>query len=107
MVAKRLVLVIGIACILAALPCFASSSATKTDTARPSLVINVTVQKTVVLTLASGAGCNVSAGSDYSMNLGTVDMLAIISGCAAPTTPYSVSTNTLSAYVPNTFAKTR
>jgi len=80
---------IGIA-VTSSLPVFASTSATNTNTVSPALVVNVTVQKAISLTLATGTGCTVAAGSDYSMNLGTVDALAINSGCAskfAPTTP--------------------
>ncbi len=127
MITKRLVILLVIAVVLGGLPVFANTSATNTNTISPALVVNVTVQKAISLTLATGTGCTVSAGSDYSINLGTVDALAINSGCAskfAPTTPgvtdaayYSdykltpvftsqtVSTNTLTAYVSSTFAK--
>jgi hypothetical protein len=106
---------------------FASTSAANTNTISPNLVVNVTVQKAISLTLASGAGCTVTPASDYSINFGTVDALAINNGCGnkfAPTTPgttsaayytdyqlipvftsQSVSTNTLTAYVSSTFAK--
>jgi hypothetical protein len=127
MITKRLMVIAGVVSALAGLPVFASTSATNTNTVSPTLVVNVTVQKAISLTLATGTGCTVSAGSDYSLNLGTVDALGINSGCAskfAPTTPgttnaayytdykvtpiftsQSVSTNSLTAYVSSTFSK--
>src|SRR5947209_3807298 len=128
MITKRLVPLIGMMGILAAVPVFASTSATNTNTISPALVVNVTVQKAISLTLATGTGCTVAAGSDYSINLGTVDALAInTASCGskfAPATPgvsnavyysdykvtplftsQSVATNTLTAYVSSTFSK--
>jgi hypothetical protein len=127
MITKRLIVLIGIMGTLAGLPVFASTNATNTNTISPTLVVNVTVQKAISLTLATGTGCTVAAGSDYSINLGTVDALAINTGCAskfAPATPgtsnavyytdykvtpvftsQSVSTNSLTAYVSSTFSK--
>src|SRR5881227_2944711 len=91
MITKRLVGFIGILGILTALPAFASTIATNTNTVSPALVVNVTVQKAISLALATGTGCTVSAGSDYSINLGTVDALAInTASCGskfAPATP--------------------
>jgi len=92
--------------------------------------VNVTVQDAIQLTLVTGTGCTVNAGSgaDYSMNFGSVDALAInTASCGnkfTPTTPgttsavyYSdyqvtpvftsqaVPTNTVTAYVSSNFAK--
>jgi hypothetical protein len=114
--------------ILEGTPAFASTSAVNTNTVSPTLVVSVTVQKAISLTLASGAGCTVTAASDYSISFGTVDALAINTGSCgskfAPTTPGStnavyytdyqvtpvftsqtVSTNSLTAYVSSTFSK--
>jgi hypothetical protein len=113
--------------VLEGTPAFASTSAANTNTISPTLVVGVTVQKAISLTLASGSGCTVTAASDYSMSFGTVDALAINNTCGskfAPTTPGTtnavyytdyqltpvftsqpVSTNTLTAYVSSTFSK--
>lgn len=113
--------------IMGTVPAFASTSNVNTNTISPTLVVSVTVQKAISLTLASGAGCTVSAASDYSISFGNVDALAINNGCGskyAPTTPgstnavyytdyqvtpiftsQSVTTNTLTAYVSSTFSK--
>jgi hypothetical protein len=113
-----------------AAPASAATSAVNTNTVSPALVVNVTVQKAIQLTLATGTGCAVNAGGggDYSISLGTVDALAINApACGskfAPTTPgatnavyytnytitpmftsQTVATNTLTAYVSATFAK--
>ena len=117
--------------LLAAMPTFANTSATNTNTVSPTLKVAVTVQSAIQLTLAtSGAGCTVNSGGggDYNMNFGTVDALGITApacGAAfAPTspgvsnaayyTPYTltpvftsqaVSTNTIKAYVSTPFTK--
>jgi hypothetical protein len=113
-----------------AVPAFAATSAVNTNTVSPTLVVNVTVQKAIQLTLATGTECAVNAGGggDYNINFGNVDALAINTpSCGnkfAPTTPgstnavyysdytvtptftsQSVSTNTLTAYVSSTFSK--
>jgi hypothetical protein len=113
-----------------AVPAFAATSAVNTNTVSPTLVVNVTVQKAIQLTLATGTECTVNAGGggDYNINFGNVDALAINTpSCGnkfAPTTPgstnavyysdytvtptftsQSVSTNTLTAYVSSTFSK--
>ena len=65
---------------------FAATSAAGVSTVSPTLTISVTVQKAVSLTLSTGntAGvtghCAVTAGTDYTMNFGTVDALAINDG---------------------------
>jgi hypothetical protein len=109
-------------------PAFASTSALNTNTISPNLVVSVTVQKAISLTLTSGAGCTVTPASDYSISFGNVDALAINTGACgskfAPTTPgttnavyytdyqitpmftsQTVSTNSLTAYVSSTFSK--
>ena len=113
-----------------AVPAFAATSAVNTNTVSPTLVVNVTVQKAIQLTLATGTECTVNAGGggDYNISFGNVDALAINTpSCGskfAPTTPgstnavyysdytvtptftsQSVSTNTLTAYVSSTFSK--
>ena len=114
----------------AGLPAFAATNAVNTNTVSPTLAVNVTVQKAISLTLATGTGCAVSAGggADYSISFGNVDALAINTPTCgskfSPTTPgstnavyysdyvvtpvftsQSVTTNTLSAYVSSAFAK--
>jgi hypothetical protein len=116
--------------VLAATPVFGATQAANTNTLSTTLKVNVTVQDAIQLTLTTGTGCAVTAGggTDYSMNFGTVDALAINAATCgskfAPTTPgvtnavyYSdykltpvftsqaVSTNTLTAYVSSNFAK--
>ena len=124
---RRLTIVVIILVALAGLPVYASTDAVNTNTVSPTLVVSVTVQKAISLTLATGTGCTVSSWSDYSISFGAVDALAINNGCGskfAPATPgstnavyytdyrltpiftsQSVTTNTLTAYVSSTFAK--
>jgi len=115
--------------ILAAMPAFATTQATNTNTISPTLKVNVTVQDAIELTLATSGGCAVTAGggADYSMSFGNVDALGINAPTCglqfAPTTPgvtnsayytpYSitpiftsqaVSTNTIKAYVSSNFS---
>jgi hypothetical protein len=115
---------------LAAKPAWGITQATNTNTVSPTLKVNVNVQNAIQLTLATGTQCAVTAGggTDYSMNFGNVDALAInVPVCGskfAPTTPgatsavyYSdykvtpvftsqtVTTNTVTAYVSSNFAK--
>ena len=75
---------------------FAGTTATNTNTVSPTLQISATVQSAVQLTLSTGTvaatHCAVTAGgtTDYAMNFGTVDALAINNGNCnkfAPTTP--------------------
>jgi type 1 fimbria pilin len=110
---------------------FAGTQATNTNTVSPSLQVSANVQKAVQLTLSTGtvaaAHCAVApgAGTDYSMNFGTVDGLGINAGNCnkfSPTTPgvtnavywsdysltpvfssQSVTTNTITAQVTTTF----
>ena len=117
--------------VLAAMPAFAATQGTNTNTISPTLKVNVTVQSAISLTLAtSGAGCAVNAGGggDYNMSFGNVDALGInVPACGnqfAPTTPgvtnaayytpYTITpvftsqtttNNTLNAYVSTNFAK--
>jgi hypothetical protein len=127
---KRLALTLILIVTAAGLPAFAANEAVNTNTVAPTLAVNVTVQKAIRLTLATGTGCAVSAGggADYSISFGNVDALAINTpSCGnkfAPATPgatnavyYSdyvvtpvftsqaVTTNTLNAYVSSAFAK--
>ena len=127
---RSLIILASMILALAAVPAFGATQATSTNTISPTLKVNVTVQDAIQLTLAQGAGCAVTAGggTDYAMNFGNVDALAInAASCGnkyAPTTPgtssavyYSdykispvftsqaVSTNTLTAYVSSNFAK--
>ena len=110
---------------------FAGTQANNTNTVSPSLQVSANVQKAVQLTLSTGtvaaAHCAVApgAGTDYSMNFGTVDGLGINAGNCnkfSPTTPgatnavywsdysltpvfssQSVTTNTITAQVTTTF----
>jgi hypothetical protein len=109
----------------------AQTQATNTNKVSPTLQVSANVQKAVQLTLSTGtvaaAHCAVApgAGTDYSMNFGTVDGLGINAGNCnkfSPTTPgvsnavywsdyqltpvfssQSVSTNTITAQVTTTF----
>jgi hypothetical protein len=127
---KRIVILALIILFLTAVPFFASTSATNTNTVSPTAKVSVNVQNAIQLTLATGTGCTITAGggTDYVMSFGNIDALAINGPTCgskfAPTTPgvtiaayYSdytltpvfagqlVSTNTLQAYVSTTFAK--
>lgn len=127
---KQLMILAAVALVFGAVNASAATQATNTNTVSPTLVVNVTVQKAVSLTLATGTQCTVNAGGggDYNVNLGTVDALAITAPTCgssyAPTTPgttnaayytdykvtpiftsQSVSTNTITAYVSTNFAK--
>ena len=127
---KQLMILTAVAMAFAATSAFAATQAVNTNTVSPTLVVNVTVQKAVSLTLATGTQCviNAGGGGDYNVSLGNVDALAINApACGnsfAPTTPgttnaayytdytvtpiftsQSVSTNTISAYVSSNFAK--
>jgi len=124
---KRLTLLALTTAALSAVPAFADTQAANTNTVSPTLVVTVTIQKAIQLTLATGTGCTVNSGSDYSISFGNVDALGINNGCGskfAPATPgttnavyytdyrltptftsQSVSTNTLTAYVSSTFSK--
>ncbi|MGB8131539.1 MAG: hypothetical protein WCG81_17270 [Candidatus Angelobacter sp.] len=75
---------------------FAGTTATNTNTVSPTLQISATVQSAIQLTLSTGTStaihCPVApgAGTDYSMDFGTVDALGINKGNCnrfAPTTP--------------------
>jgi len=128
---RRSVILAHMVLALMAMPSFASTSATNTNTISPTVKVNVNVQDAIQLTLATGTGCTITVGggTDYSMNFGNVDALAINGpSCGnkfAPTTPgtsnavyYSdyqltpiftsqaVTTNTVTAYVSSPFAKT-
>jgi len=127
---RSIILLASITLAWLALPAFGATQAANTNALSPTLKVNVIVQDAIQLTLAQGAGCAVTAGSgtDYAMDFGNVDALAINAvSCGnkfAPTTPGSspavyysdykitpvftsqaVSTNTLNAYVSSNFAK--
>jgi hypothetical protein len=127
---NRTIIVLSMVLGLSAMPVFANTQATNTNTVSPTLKVSVTVQDAIQLTLATGSMCVVGpgVGADYGMNFGTVDALAInpvtCGNKYAPTTPgvtnaayYSdytltpiftsqtVITNTLKAYVSTNFAK--
>lgn len=128
---KQLMILAIAAMVFSTVQAFGATQATATNTISPTLVINVTVQKAVRLTLATGTGCTVNAGGsgDYNFNLGSVDALGIEApACGksyAPITPgttdavyYSDYTltpiftsqsptvnPTITAYVSTTFAK--
>ena len=127
---KQLVILTAAALALAGIQAFASTQATGTNTVSPTLVVNVTVQNAIQLTLATGTTCAVNAGGggDYNVNLGTVDALAVASPTCglkfAPTTPgttsavyytdykvtptftsESTTNNTITAYVSTNFGK--
>lgn len=120
----------AVALVSASVNVFAATQATNTNKVSPTLVVNVTVQDAVSLTLATGTQCTINAGGggDYNVNLGTVDALAIAAPTCgssyAPTTPgttnaayytdytvtpiftsQAVSTNTITSYVSTNFAK--
>ena len=124
-----IILAVSLVC-FAGLPARAASDAVNTNTVSPTLVVSVTVQKAVRLTLATGTQCTVGTGGggDYNISFGNVDALAINTGSCgskfAPTTPgstnavyytdyavtpvftsQSATTNTLTAYVSSTFSK--
>jgi type 1 fimbria pilin len=127
---KQIMILTAVAMAFVAMQASAATQATNTNTVSPTLVVNVTVQKAVSLTLATGTTCVINAGGsgDYNVSLGTVDALAInAAACGnkfAPTTPgvtnsayytdyvvtpvftsQAVSTNTITAYVSSNFAK--
>ncbi|HWC17478.1 MAG TPA: hypothetical protein VG498_10705 [Terriglobales bacterium] len=93
---KRITFAIFATLLLMASTSFAVTSATNASSVSPTLSVSATVQKAVRLTLAVGATggvshCAVAAGggTDYAMDFGTVDALAIANGNCnkfAPTT---------------------
>ena len=126
---KQLTIIMAV--LVSATVAFAQTQATNTNKVSPTLAVSANVQKAVQLTLSTGATaaahCAVAAGAgtDYSMNFGTVDGLGINAGNCnkfSPTTPgvsnavywsdyqltpvfssQSVSTNTITAQVTTTF----
>jgi hypothetical protein len=93
---KRIAIAI-IATLLTMVPTsFAATQAANVATIAPTMTVSATIQKAVSLTLSTGTStathCAVSAGggSDYAMDFGTVDALAINNGNCnkfAPATP--------------------
>lgn len=77
----------------------AATTAANTNKVSPTLAVTATVQDAVSLTLSNGTTasinhCTVAAGSDYTMNFGTVDALASNAGNCnkfGPTTPGSTA----------------
>jgi hypothetical protein len=59
-------------------------TANGTNTVSATLAVKATLTKAVQLNLNTGSGCTVSNGSggDFSLDFGTVDALAISTGCA-------------------------
>jgi len=127
---KRMTLAI-FAALLMASTSFAATSATGTNTVAPTLQVSATIQSAVQLTLSTGAAagsCAISAGppSDFKMDFGTVDGLAINNGsCGSRYTPaqtggnavyyteyrftpsftsQATSNNTVTAYVSSNFS---
>ena len=69
---------------LMATAAFAGTATTNTNTVSPTLQVQATVQSAIRLTLSTGTAAiashctiNPGAGTDYSVNFGTVDALAI------------------------------
>ena len=127
---KRMTLAI-FAALLMASTSFAATSATGTNTVAPTLQVSATIQSAVQLTLSVGAAagsCAISAGTttDYQMDFGTVDGMAINNGlCGSKYTPaqtggnavyyteyrltpsftsQSTTNNTIKAYVSSNFS---
>jgi hypothetical protein len=94
---KYLVLFAVVALLGITTAAFAGTQAAPGTTVSPTLQINATVNSAIRLTLSTGtvlaSHCSVSAGgtTDYAMNFGSVDALAIetptCGSVAAPTTP--------------------
>ena len=127
---KHLFTLTAVAMALVAVQASAKTQDTATNAVSPTLVVKVSVDKAVSLTLAAGTQCaiNPGGGGDYNVDFGTVDALAITAPTCgssfAPTTPgttnavyytdytvtpiftsQAVTTNTVSAYVFSNFAK--
>jgi len=93
---KRTALAIIVTLLTTAPMSFAATQAANVATIAPTVQVSATIQKAVSLTLSTGTStathCAVSAGgaSDYAMDFGTVDALAINNGGCnkfAPATP--------------------
>ena len=127
---KHLFTLTAVAMALVAVQASAKTQDTATNAVSPTLVVKVSVDKAVSLTLAAGTQCaiNPGGGGDYNVDFGTVDALAITAPTCgssfAPTTPgttnavyytdykvtpiftsQAVSTNTITAYVSTNFLK--
>jgi len=94
---KHLVLLLA-GILLTAIASFANTSAVGTNVVSPTLAVSANVEDAVELTLSTGGTAGIShctitpSGSNYSMSFGTVDALAVNTGCGnvfAPTTPGS------------------
>jgi hypothetical protein len=92
---KRISLAIFATLLTMAPTSFATTQAANVTTIAPTMTVSATIQKAVSLTLSTGTSaaashCTVAAGSDYTMDFGTVDALAINDGKCnklAPATP--------------------
>jgi hypothetical protein len=93
---KRTALAIIVTLLTMAPISFAATQAANVAIIAPTMTVSATIQKAVSLTLSTGTStathCAVSAGggSDYAMDFGTVDALAINNGNCnkfAPATP--------------------
>jgi hypothetical protein len=100
MTVKRTTLAILAIIVMIASTSFAATQAANVATIAPTMTVSATIQKAVSLTLSTGTStashCAVSAGgsSDYAMDFGTVDALAINNGGCnkfAPVTPGSTN----------------
>jgi hypothetical protein len=82
---KRISLAIFATLLTMAPTSFATTQAANVTTIAPTMTVSATIQKAVSLTLSTGTSaaashCAVAAGSDYTMDFGTVDALAISNG---------------------------
>jgi hypothetical protein len=93
---KKVLTILALGMMALSTAAFAGTTATGTNTVSPTLQVSATIQSAVQLTLSTGTAavthCAVApgAGTDYSMNFGTVDALGISAGSCnkfAPTTP--------------------
>jgi hypothetical protein len=94
MKARFAICLITAVAILTGSTAFAAGNASKTNTVSPTLVVNVTVQEVVRLTLPTGSQCTLPPGgaADYSVNFGKGDALSTNDlTCGAKTLKTSVS----------------
>ena len=93
---KKVLVVVAALVLATSTGAFAATQAANATSVQPTLQISANIQKAVSLTLKTGTGanhCTVAAGgsTDYSMDFGTVDALAISTPTCgnkiAPTVP--------------------
>src|SRR5262245_11733355 len=83
---------------------FASNEATKTATLPSTLVVNVTVQQVIGLTLTAGAPSPVAAyGGNYSINFGDMEAAVIDDPCCSHVAASAPATR--EAYIPTAFSR--